>query len=147
MKFGTIKRHRPSQARWAEPDWGCEKSRSLPDGSSLLVDGLCKWLIYNELPPLLVCTVLHDKCFSFVCVLFVFFYKSWLFPFFSCVCQKKTLPLHPESSTPGLRGWEMSPLGKPNRLTKHPSRGFQDIYLKGVYWRSVLTLWNVAVSN
>ena len=22
----------------------------------------------------------------------------------------------------------MSPLGKPNRLTKHPSRGFQDIF-------------------
>ena len=36
--------------------------------------------------------------------------------------------MHPESSTPGLRGWEMSPLGKPNRLTKHPSRGFQDIF-------------------
>ena len=33
----------------------------------------------------------------------------------------------PESSTPVYRGWEMSPLGKPTRLPKHPSRGFQDI--------------------
>ena len=40
----------------------------------------------------------------------------------------------------------MSPLGKPIRLTKHPSRGFQDI-LKRRLLRSVLTLRNVAVSK
>ena len=40
----------------------------------------------------------------------------------------------------------MSPLGKPTRFTKHPSRGFQDI-LKRRLLRSVLTLRNVAVSK
>ena len=52
-------------------------------------------------------------------------------------CKKNATPLHssknycnfaPESSTPGFRGWEVSPLGKPIYLTKHPSRGFQDIF-------------------
>ena len=37
----------------------------------------------------------------------------------------------------------MSPLGKPNRLTKHPSRGFQDIFKRRLL-RSVLTVRNLA---
>ncbi len=41
--------------------------------------------------------------------------------------SKKFTTFAPESPTPGFRGWEMSPLGKPTCLTKHPSRGFQDI--------------------
>ena len=42
--------------------------------------------------------------------------------------SKKCITFAPESPTSGFRGWEMSPLGKPTRLTKHPSRGFQDIF-------------------
>ena len=41
---------------------------------------------------------------------------------------KKCCTFAPESSTPGFRGGEMSPLGKPTCLTEHPSRGFQDIF-------------------
>ena len=47
--------------------------------------------------------------------------------FFLHTCKFFTI-FAAESSTPGFRGWEMSPLGKPNCLTKHPSRGFQDIF-------------------
>ena len=51
--------------------------------------------------------------------------------------RKNAIPLHTskkscnfaaESPAPGFRGREVSPLGKPNYLTKHPSRGFQDIF-------------------
>ena len=41
--------------------------------------------------------------------------------------SKKCITFAPESPTPGFRGREVSPLGKPIYLTKHPSRGFQDI--------------------
>ena len=40
---------------------------------------------------------------------------------------KKSCNFAVESPTSGFRGWEVSPLGKPKCLTKHPSRGFQDI--------------------
>ena len=45
----------------------------------------------------------------------------------SLVISKKCCTFAPESSTPGYRGWEVSPLGKPTRLPKFPSHGFQDI--------------------
>ena len=41
---------------------------------------------------------------------------------------KKCCTFAPESSTPGVRGREMSPSRKAKLLTKHPSRGFQDIF-------------------
>ena len=47
--------------------------------------------------------------------------------FFLCN-SKKCINFAVESPTPGFRGREVSPLGKPNYLTKHPSRSFQDIF-------------------
>ena len=59
------------------------------------------------------------------------FLKIWYgcfdFLLFFLHYSKKCCNFAAESSTPGFRGWEMSPLGKPTRLTKYPSRGFQDI--------------------
>ena len=36
--------------------------------------------------------------------------------------------MHPKVQRRGLEGGRCPPLGKPNCLTKHPSRGFQDIF-------------------
>ena len=47
--------------------------------------------------------------------------------FFLHTCKFFTI-FAAESSTPGFRGREMSPLGKPNYLTKYPSRGVEDIF-------------------
>ena len=55
---------------------------------------------------------------------------------------KKCCTFAPESSTPGFRGREMSPLGKPTCLTEHPSRGFQDIFK-----RRLLTLCSDVVKS
>ena len=41
--------------------------------------------------------------------------------------SKKCCTFAVGSPTPGFRGWEVSPLGKPTYSTKGPSRGFQDI--------------------
>ena len=48
--------------------------------------------------------------------------------FFILSIQKKVVSLHPKVQRRGLEGGRCPPLGKPNRLTKHPSRGFQDIF-------------------
>ena len=49
----------------------------------------------------------------------------------------------PESSTPGGRGWEMSPSRKAKLFDPVPSRGFQDIFKRRLL-RSVLTVRNLA---
>ena len=56
---------------------------------------------------------------------------------------KKYSTFAPESSTPGFRGWEMSPSRKAKLFDPIPSRGFQDIFKRRLL-RSVLTVRNLA---
>ena len=47
--------------------------------------------------------------------------------------SKKCCTFVPESLASGFRGREVSPLGKPNHLTKHPSLGFRYFMKKASY--------------
>ena len=81
-------------------------------GNTRFFNTFYKLFLQNNRLVIYVCLLCFLKCVKSV---------------FYFVNSKKSSIFAPESSTPGFRGWEMSPSRKANLFDKDPSRGFQDI--------------------
>ena len=89
-------------------------------------------LVLGAIPEYSPLYVHYPECYSGIPCLYTIHFtpltKNHPKSDFYLLNSKKCITFAPESPTPGFRGREVSPLGKPIYLTKHPSRGFQDIF-------------------